>query len=116
LNGESLNGIPYPLTLNEESIHAVPDPHQISDEIAPFSKRPLPEPSFSTATGACPGKTTPMRTLSLKPLTEIAEIWNEAERRLGVSRSHFSLKPPRSSYLPESGFLPKPTQFFEIRW
>jgi hypothetical protein len=72
--------------------------------------------SSQTAPGACLGKTMPLRTLSLKPLTEVSEIWNEAERRLKADRSHFSLVFNGSQYLPTSGILPKPTQLFEIRW
>jgi hypothetical protein len=69
-----------------------------------------------TASGACLGKTTPLRTLSLKPLTDLSEIWKEAELRLKTDRSNFSLVFNGSGYLPTSGFLPKPTQLFEIRW
>jgi hypothetical protein len=58
----------------------------------------------------------PLRTLSLGPLTDISEIWNEAEMRLKTNRSNFSLVTEGSNYLPTSGFLPKPTQLFEIRW
>jgi hypothetical protein len=58
----------------------------------------------------------PLRTLSLKPLTDISEIWNEAEKRLKANRFNFSLVYDGSHYLPTSGFLPKLTQLFEIRW
>jgi hypothetical protein len=58
----------------------------------------------------------PSRTLSLKPLTDVSEIWNEAERRLKTDRSNFSLVYEGSHYLPREGILPKPTQLFEIRW
>jgi hypothetical protein len=83
--------------------------HQCQVDVQRFS---LPQ----KATGASLGRTMPLRTLSLKPLTDVSEIWNEAERRLKTNRSNFSLVYEGSHYLPTSGFLPKPTQLFEIRW
>jgi hypothetical protein len=58
----------------------------------------------------------PLRTLSLKPLTDVSEIWNEAEKRLKTDHSNFSLAYAGSHYLPTSGSFPNPTQLFEIRW
>jgi hypothetical protein len=43
------------------------------------------------APGASLGKTTPGRTLSLKAMTDVEEIWKAAEERLGTNRGHFAL-------------------------
>jgi hypothetical protein len=65
--------------------------------------------------GACPGKTTPPRLLSMARETDVEKIWKEAERRLGADRSNFSLV--RSShYLQTEGTLEQPEQIFEVRW
>jgi hypothetical protein len=95
--------------LDEENQHQQGGPHQCQVDVRRFS------PS-QKASGASLGRTMPLRTLSLKPITDITEIWNEAERRLETDRSNFSLVYEGSHYLPTSGFLPKPTQLFEIRW
>jgi hypothetical protein len=71
---------------------------------------------FPKASGASLGKTTPLKTLSIQKTSNVAKIWEEAERRLGASRANFSLVRSGSHYLPPDGFLERPEQLFEIRW
>jgi hypothetical protein len=109
-NLQSASGACLGKTMHVEEIqHQQEGFHQCQVDVQGFS---LPQ----EATGASLGRTMPLRSLSLKPLTDVSEIWNEAERRLKTSRSNFSLVYEGSHYLPTSGFLPKPTQLFEIRW
>jgi hypothetical protein len=54
------------------------------------------------------------RTFGLPPERDIQKIWEVAEERLGIDRGIFSIV-HESRYLPESGMLEKPVQFFEIR-
>jgi hypothetical protein len=71
---------------------------------------------FPKATGAGLGKTTPLRTLSLSKSSNVTEIWEEAERRLGADRGNFSLVYSGHKLLPASGTLDHQEQLFEIRW
>jgi hypothetical protein len=64
------------------------------------------------AKGAGLGKTMPLRTLSISKTSEVTKILEEAERRLGTSRSNFSLVRSGSRYLPADGFLDSPEQLF----
>jgi hypothetical protein len=68
------------------------------------------------ATGASLGKTMPLRTLSMSKCSNVTEIWEEAERRLGTKRNNFSLVYSGSRYLPPSGTLENSEQLLEIRW
>jgi hypothetical protein len=61
-------------------------------------------------------ETRPIRTLSLRPLTDVEEIWKAAEWRLGASRERLSLVLSGSKYLAESCALSTLAQLFEIRW
>jgi ubiquitin len=70
---------------------------------------------YPEASGVCLGKTM-IRTLSIKRMRNVSEIWTEAEKRLGANRSHFSLITGGSRYLPDSGDLEGPKQIFEVRW
>jgi hypothetical protein len=56
------------------------------------------------------------RILSTQKLSDVAKIWEEAERRLGASRANFSLVRSGSRYVPPDGILDPPEQLFEIRW
>jgi hypothetical protein len=76
----------------------------------------LCQSDFPKATGAGLGKTMPLRTLSIQKTSDVTKIWEEAERRLGASRTNFSLVRSRSRYLPLDGFLEVPEPLFEIRW
>jgi hypothetical protein len=68
------------------------------------------------AIGASVGKTVPLRTVSISRTMDIEKIWEDAERRLGACRSHFSLVRSGSRYVPTEGQLDDPEQLFEIRW
>jgi hypothetical protein len=68
------------------------------------------------ATGASLGKTMPLRTLSMSRSSNVSEIWEEAERRLGSSRYNFSLIYSGHRPFPTDGTLDQPQQLFEIRW
>jgi hypothetical protein len=48
--------------------------------------------------------------------SNVTEIWEEAERRLGTSRFNFSLIYSGHKPLPADGMLDQPQQLFEIRW
>jgi hypothetical protein len=56
------------------------------------------------------------RWLSTSPLTDVEQIWEIAEERFGGSRDHFLLIYSGSTYLQPEDTLPKPQQFFEIRY
>jgi hypothetical protein len=58
----------------------------------------------------------PLRTLSISKTSDVAKIWEEAERRLGASRANFSLVRSGSRYLQSEGILESSEQLFEIRW
>jgi hypothetical protein len=71
---------------------------------------------FPKATGACLGKTMPLRTLSISKSSNVTEIWEEAERRLGTHRGNFSLVYSGHKLLSTDGILDQPQQLFEIRF
>jgi hypothetical protein len=48
--------------------------------------------------------------------SNVAEIWEEAERRLGANRNDFSLVYSGHKLLPTEGTLSQSQQLFEIRW
>jgi hypothetical protein len=79
------------------AIGACPEETSIDSSLRPDTECP-------NAIGASLGRTTPLRTLSLTRLTDIAEIWNEAERRLKANRAYFSLV-VNSRYLPQGDTL-----------
>jgi hypothetical protein len=68
-------------------------PHRAEEDL-----REAPELSDSHS-AAGTGKTMIGRTLSIRPLSGVTEIWKEAERRLVVTRSHFVLVIGDSRYL-----------------
>jgi hypothetical protein len=53
--------------------------------------------------------------MSLKPMSNVAEIWEEAERRLETDKPRFA-PVLNSRYLPHEGSLPEQRQLFEVRW
>jgi hypothetical protein len=55
------------------------------------------------------------RTLSIKPTQSADEIWQIAEKRLGTDRSNFALV-SNGRYVPLSGEIDQPRQFFKIRY
>jgi hypothetical protein len=79
-------------------------------------QRPCQSELSLKAIGASLGKTMTLRTLSISKTTEIEKIWEEVERRLGASRSNFSLVRSISRYIPLEGHLDDPEPLFEIRW
>jgi hypothetical protein len=60
-------------------------------------------------------KTYGPRMLNLNGPTNLEEIWNEAERRIGTDRSHFALV-YQSHYLEQVGTYKEPIHFLEVRY
>jgi hypothetical protein len=108
---QRLNVSDYETPMLLESQQGWPRPGSTQED-----QRPCQSDFPVKATGASPGKTMPLRILSMSKSSKVTEIWEEAERRLGSSRYNFSLIYSGHEPLPADGTLDQPQQLFEIRW